>query len=112
MTLTPFVTRPSIQLRLVAFLERLLQLLERAALLRPLVKHLGEGGDDVRRGPLLRLPQLPAFERLRTVEEALLDLDADGELRLLAGDGHAVEQLRVAQDHRAAIDAQRVLAAR
>ena len=55
-------------------------------------------------------PQLRAEERLRAVEEALLDLDADRQLRCLALRDAARQELRIFRDPRAAVDAQRLLA--
>src|SRR5437899_8659275 len=45
------------------------------------VEHLGRRRQAGDVGPARRLPESRAFERLRAVDEHLLDLDADGETR-------------------------------
>ena len=56
----------------------------------------------------LRIPELRAQERLRAVRVRLLDLDQQAELRRLALDRALLEQLRVVDDRRAPVDAERV----
>src|SRR3954451_20662758 len=62
--------------------------------------------------PAFRLPELRALERLSAMQEALLDLDADAEPGVLVLHLHRPEQVRIARDPGAAVDAQRLLAAR
>src|SRR5438034_7075270 len=62
-------------------------------------------------GPARRLPESRAFERLRAVDEHLLDLDADGETRDLVRHGQGGEQVGVARDAGPAVHAQRLAAA-
>src|SRR6185436_6310099 len=62
-------------------------------------------------GPPLGLPEAGALERPRAVHEDFLDLDHERSARVLAVHPQAVEQRLVTDDRRAAVDAQRVLAA-
>src|SRR5581483_10816566 len=72
------------------------------------LRHRGQSG-DVR--PALALPEPGALEGLGAVEEALLDLDPDRDLRRLAVGREPGQDLRVAQHAGASVDAQGVLAA-
>src|SRR6266567_1902425 len=71
-------------------------------------QHLGEGGKLLRVGPGRGVPQARPEEGLRAVEVGLLDLDADPHLGQLAVHGRAREDLLVADDGGAPIDAERV----
>src|SRR5213078_1707051 len=62
--------------------------------------------------PPLGVPERGAPEGLWAVEEALLDLDADGDQGALVLDHQRLEDLRVANDRGAPVHAERLLAAR
>ena len=74
-------------------------------------QHAGHRRQPGHVGPALPLPEAGALEGLRAVEETLLHLDPDRDLGPLALDLEAVEDLRVAHDGGAAVDAQSILAA-
>ena len=61
---------------------------------------------------MLGLPGLGAKERLRAVEEHLLDVDEEGEARPVPAHDHVVEERRIPHDRGPAVDAQGVAAAR
>src|SRR4051812_7479412 len=77
--------RASVQARRVGLAVVALKLLD--GVVRPfqLLGDAGPGGDGVG-VPRLRLPQLTAQERLAAVEEHLLDMDLERELRAVALD--------------------------
>src|SRR5678815_5244474 len=72
---------------------------------------LGHRGQSGHVGPALAIPEARALEGLGAVEEALLDLDPDGDLGPLALRLEPGQDLRVADHARAPVDAQGVLAA-
>src|SRR3989449_11284845 len=62
--------------------------------------------------PPLGVPEPGATEGLRAVEEALLDLDTDRDQRALVVGRQRLEDVGVANDRRAPVHAERLLAAR
>src|SRR5581483_3822012 len=55
------------------------------------------------------VPQARAHQRLRAVQERLLDGDHEADLRRALGDGARRQQARVVSDARRAVDAQRLV---
>src|SRR5262245_30016240 len=103
----------SIQRALDALFALPLVFLESLALgLELLVEHTGHGREQPAIRPPGGIPEPGAPERLGTVEEALLDLHADGEKGLLAPRGQPGQDVFVAHDGGAAVHAQRLLPAR
>src|SRR6478752_9738560 len=84
----------------------LVELLERHLAGLDVLRDDGAPRDGAVRVPGLRLPEPRPQERLRAVEEDLLDLDDDREDRPVALDHHLVEERRVHHEPGAAIDAQ------
>src|SRR5262245_53412321 len=70
---------------------------------------LGHRGQPRHVGPALAIPQAGALEGLGAVEEALLDLDPDRDLRPLPLRLEAGQDLRVAHHAGAPVDPQGVL---
>src|SRR5882724_5523281 len=98
---------PSVEARAVAGLQPALVVLDaHAGDLDLVVEDLRRRAEACEIWPARRLPEPRALERLRAVQEDLLDLDADGEARHLAVHGQRGEQVGVACDARAPVDAQ------
>src|SRR6185503_19442884 len=97
---SPRGPRPrSVEILSVAVLQPVLHGLDRHVLRAGMVvEHLSGRGQPGEVGPLLRVPQPRALHALRAVEEALLHLDGDGELRQLALDRETRQHVGVAHD--------------
>ena len=67
-------------------------------------EHLAEG-DSVALAPLIRFPEIRSDERLRAMEEALIDANARREDRGPSAGGHSLEEGRVTRELGPAVDA-------